>query len=460
MPSRAIAVTAALLAVAASLWSRSPAVHAGSELPASLTFEPVADTFVRETQPATSFGDEPVLEVDGEPRQRTFLKFDLQGLGGQEVVRARLRMSATDPSPKGGTVVWVPNRSWTEAMTWNTQPAMGESLGGFEEVLAGSTYTAQIYDGPFDADGRVALALRSGRANGASWSSSEGADPPQLILDLAPRIAAAGDIACDPDRAGFNDGAGTTTTCKQRATSRLLVNGDFAAVLALGDTQYEDGVLNDYAESYDPSWGRVLSITHPVVGNHEYHTDADGYFAYFGERAGTQEAPWYSFDLGAWHLIALDSNCDEIGGCGPGSPQMTWLANDLAASDATCTLAFTHHPRFSSGLHGNEPMLRDMWATMDLAGVDVFLSGHDHGYERFARQDSTGTGDSDGIRQFVVGTGGKGLRPFEEVKANSQVRNRSTFGVLRLVLLPDEYRWRFLRAAGGDLADAGATRCR
>jgi hypothetical protein len=192
---------------------------------------------------------------------------------------------------------------------------------------------------------------------------------------------------------------------------RLIAGIDPAAVLPLGDDQYDDGRLGKFRRSYDLGWGRQRWRSRPVLGNHEYEASsrAAGYFAYFGRRAGPPDRGWYSYDLGAWHLIALNSNCVLVR-CDPGSPQMTWLGRDLAAHASTCTLAYFHHPRFSSGPHGDDPellLLRPMWRVLYAAGVDVVLNGHDHLYERFAPMDPHGRADRPfGVRQFTVGTGG------------------------------------------------------
>ena len=182
---------------------------------------------------------------------------------------------------------------------------------------------------------------------------------------------------------------GTGSTCRQLATSNTLVRGHYASVLALGDTQYEDGAYEKFVASYDPSWGRVKSITKPAPGNHEYESPgATGYYRYFGRAAGDPRKGYYSFDVGRWHLIALNSNCSAVGGCGAGSPQEQWLRRDLAAHPAACTLAYWHHPRFSSGLHGSDSTYTAFWQALYDAGADVVLSGHDHDYERFARADA------------------------------------------------------------------------
>ena len=284
-----------------------------------------------------------------------------------------------------------------------------------------------------------------------------------------PTIAAAGDIACDPTSPDFNGGAGTDTACAMQRTSDLLVGTDLAAVLALGDEQYACGSQAEFAGSYDPTWGRMKSITHPVPGNQEYNTgsgcdqtgQAAGYFSYFGSAAGLLSEGWYSFDIGTWHIIALNSNCAQVGGCITGSSQERWLRNDLATHPATCTLAFWHHPRFSSGSNGNDKDLEDIWTDLYRAGVDVVLNGHDHGYERFAPQDPNQKLDpTHGIREFVVGTGGDDHGSFSgTLEPNSEVRNNDTFGVLKLALHPTGYDWSFVPVAGGTFTDTGSGTC-
>ena len=276
----------------------------------------------------------------------------------------------------------------------------------------------------------------------------------------SPVIAAAGDIACDPADGSFHAGRGTASACRQLATSNLLLRGRYTAVLTLGDNQYEDGSYGKYLVSYAPSWGRMKRVTHPAPGNHEYGTDrASGYFRYFGRAAGPPGRGYYSFDVGTWHLVSLDSNCSEVGGCEVGSPQERWLRSDLASHRAQCTLAYWHHPRFSSGRHGTDDAVDGLWRTLYANRADVVLVGHDHDYERFAPLDSAGVPDSArGIREFVVGTGGKSHYWFESRERGSQVRDATSFGVLALTLKPRGYDWRFLPAVGS-FADRGSGRC-
>jgi hypothetical protein len=261
----------------------------------------------------------------------------------------------------------------------------------------------------------------------------------------AATLVAAGDIAsCDSDG--------------DEATARLLdrVRGTIAA---LGDTVYENGTDAEFSRCYAPSWGRHRPRTRPAVGNHEYGVDgAAGYFRYFG-RVARPPRGYYSYDLGAWHVVVLNSNCRPAGGCAAGSPQERWLRADLAAHPAACTLAYAHHPRFSSGPHGSDETLVDLWRALYRAGVDVVLAGHDHHYERFRPLTPTGRPDRrHGIRQFVVGTGGRSLRPTLSPQPGSEVRSSRSYGVLVLRLRPERYSWRFL-AVGGRVRDAGSATC-
>jgi acid phosphatase type 7 len=290
-----------------------------------------------------------------------------------------------------------------------------------------------------------------------------------------PIIAAAGDIACDPLHKEFNGGNGTSVNCRQKYTSDLLVNGGYAAVLPLGDNQYYCGGYQAFMQSYDLSWGRVKDITHPVVGNHEYVKTADpigpstgcddananaaGYFNYFGAAAGDPGKGYYSYDIGDWHLIALNSNCGDVGDCSPTSPQGEWLLADLAAHSNMCTLAYWHIPFFSSGGRA-ENNSRDLWQILYDHKVDVVLNGHDHIYERFLPQRPDGTVSlARGMRQFTVGTGGANHTPLETIAANSEVRNADTYGILKLTLHATSYDWEFVPEPGKTFTDSGTGYC-
>jgi hypothetical protein len=264
----------------------------------------------------------------------------------------------------------------------------------------------------------------------------------------APVVLAAGDIAgCDLDG--------------DEATADLLDELD-GAVLTLGDNAYPDGTAENFADCYDPSWGRHRERTHPSAGNHEYDTpDASAYFAYFGERAGARGEGWYSFDLGAWHIVALNSNCDEVGGCDGSSPQAAWLRADLQAHPAACTLAYWHHSRWSSGdAHGSDDRTDSLWRILHDAGADLVLSGHDHAYERFVPMDADGAASTEGMTAFVVGTGGRRLYAFGQILPTSATRDNANLGVLRLTLRADRYEWEFVSVSTTTFSDAGSAGCR
>ncbi len=282
-------------------------------------------------------------------------------------------------------------------------------------------------------------------AVGVAAASSTG--PSGLVADVgAPTatLVGAGDIAaCDTD----ND----------EATAKLL-DGIAGEVFTLGDNAYEDGSSSEFARCYAPTWGRHMSRTHPAIGNHEYGTtDAAGYFAFFGAAAGVPGQGWYSYDVGAWHVIVLNSNCALVG-CGTGSAQDRWLRADVAATKAKCTLAYWHHPLFSSGPHGGEPAMRSLWQALMDAGADVVLSAHDHDYERFAPQDADGRASPEGVREFVVGTGGRSLYPVTPGGPNSEAALEGVYGVLRLTLGPAAYAWNF-STTDGRVLDQGRSDC-
>jgi acid phosphatase type 7 len=259
-------------------------------------------------------------------------------------------------------------------------------------------------------------------------------------------------------------GAGDISRCDNRgdtATARLVASIP-GTVFTAGDNAYKEGTLRQFRRCYDPTWGRFKARTKPTVGNHEYRTPgARGYFDYFGAAAGERGKGYYSYDRGAWHIVALNSMCAYVrGGCEPDSPMMTWLRRDLAANPARCTLAYFHKPLFSSGYSRGNPVVKPLWNVLYNHHADVIVSGHDHVYERFARQTPRGTKSERGIRQFVVGTGGAELGGFNYTERHSQVRNAKTYGVLKLRLAANSYGWRFVHVAGKTFTDSGSTRCR
>jgi acid phosphatase type 7 len=280
-----------------------------------------------------------------------------------------------------------------------------------------------------------------------------------LIVTLALGLGGCNTGGLSPgERAAVLVGAGDVADCAasgDEATAALL-DGIEGTVFTTGDNAYPDGTLQQYLECYDPTWGRHKARTRPVPGNHEYYTpNAAGYFAYFGAAVGSPGAAWYSYDLGEWHLIALDSELPVA----PGSAQEQWLRADLAAHPARCTLAYWHRPRFSSAQHGNDVRMESLWQALFDAGADVVLAGHDHVYERFAPQRPDGTADAArGIRQLTIGTGGRDLYVFRTPKPNSEVRYNQTHGVLKLTLERGGYAWDFIPVSG-TFRDTGRGEC-
>ena len=278
-----------------------------------------------------------------------------------------------------------------------------------------------------------------------------------VILAAPPLLANAG-------RGAVLLAAGDIASCQSsgdEATAKVL-DGLAGTVATLGDNAYQSGTAKEFVDCYDPTWGRHKARTRPSPGNHDYGTaDAAGYFDYFGAAAGDRGKGYYSYDLGTWHVIALNSNCAQVGGCEAGSAQEQWLRADLKAHPARCTLAYWHHPRFSSGTtHGSDPATQALWRALYDHGADVVLAGHEHNYERFAPQNPDGEADPErGIREFVVGTGGRSHYTIVDPIANSEIHNDDTYGVLKLTLRPKGYDWQFVPVEDARFTDSGSARC-
>jgi hypothetical protein len=264
-------------------------------------------------------------------------------------------------------------------------------------------------------------------------------------------------------------GAGDIASCKDpegaQATARLLEQIP-GTIFAAGDLAYERGTAGEFLKCYGTTWGEFKARTKPTPGNHEYaDPTASAYFQYWGAQAGPQGKGFYSYDLGSWHIVALNTNCNasDLGGCGKGSPQEEWLRKDLAEHPDSCVLAYGHHALFSSGVfksHAIHPELKELWRDLYADHAALVLAGHEHSYERFAPQDPDGHADPvNGIREIVVGTGGRSHDPLGFAIANSEVRNTNTYGVIKLTLTPGHYTWQFIPEAGKTFADSGAGVC-
>ncbi|MGB6823331.1 MAG: metallophosphoesterase [Candidatus Acidiferrales bacterium] len=293
----------------------------------------------------------------------------------------------------------------------------------------------------FAASARLASQTAVATSQAAQSSATESGDPVLL---------AAGDIA------NCKMIAGAEATAK-------IIKAIPGTVAALGDLALSDGTAEEFVDCYDKIWGAFKSRTRPAPGNHEFHS-AGGtpYFDYFGAAAGDPKRGYYSYDLGAWHIIALNGECKDVGGCQAGSSEEQWLRQDLQSHSAACTLAYWHEPRFSSGAaHGNDADFIAFWQDLYSARATVVLNGHDHDYERFAPQGPDGKADpARGIREFVVGTGGNHERTFAaSPDPNSEVRMTGMFGVLKLTLHAHSYDWEFIPEAGKSFQDSGSGNC-
>lgn len=286
---------------------------------------------------------------------------------------------------------------------------------------------------------------------------------PAILPASGPSVVSAEEVTWLDEPGEVFVGAGDIAYCNwdwQERTAALLDDIE-GTVFTLGDNSQNEGTHAQFRDCYDPSWGRHKWRTRPAIGNHDRLTpDGAGYFDYFGEAAGPWGRGYYSYDLGKWHIVVLDSNCDLVGGCHAGSVQERWLRDDLAANPARCTLAIWHHPLFNSGDVGNHPELRDLWLALAEAGAELVLSGHDHHYERFARQDGDGRFDPAGMRQFIVGTGGATFHSPGVRQANSEVYKTGSLGLLKLELKPSGYTWEFIATPGDSFTDSGWDACR
>lgn len=254
-----------------------------------------------------------------------------------------------------------------------------------------------------------------------------------------PVIVAAGDIACGDSLIKL------ASECKHVETAKLIEEIDPNLVLTLGDIQYPTATKSLLENYYHPTWGRFKNITRPTIGNHELaDSKATDYFNYFGELAGEFGLGYYSFDMGKWHLISLNSNTLT-------QAQLKWLQEDLQSHQSRCTLAYYHHPRFSSGMHGSDIRIDPLWQILQKNSVDLVLNGHDHTYERFAK--------IDGMRQFIVGTGGRNLYGYKTIHPSSEIRQNESFGVLKLTLKAESFDWEFVPIKGSSFTDSGSESC-
>lgn len=431
-----------------------------------VTRSAIADAFVDATTPSVAYGTTSQIVVDASPLREVYLQFDLSEQA-DTVIDARLRLHVADlanaGSVNGGTVAAV-SGPWDEAtVTYDTRPTSWGPAAGEIGAVTANTWVEVAVPSAVVVGGVLTLGIQTTSTDGAYYDSHESGDlAPQLIVTTGkPRaaldgttIAAVGDMACAP-------GSTTTATaCRQVQVSDAILADPSATLLqTLGDLQYENGALSSFQTSYEASYGRLKPITKPLPGNHEYNTPgATGYYSYFGAAAGDPSTGYYSYDIGStWHVVVLNSNCGFVS-CAAGSVQEQWLRADLAASDRPCTIAAWHHPRFTSAAsHSDEVATAPFWDALQADGADLVLNGHTHQYERFEPQLPDGTPSPLGIREIIVGTGGRSVHEFAAAHPNSVARLK-VFGYLRLVLGTSKYSWELVDETGA-VRDRGTADC-
>ncbi|OKI74106.1 CBM96 family carbohydrate-binding protein [Micromonospora sp. CB01531] len=448
-----LATAVATMAALTTVTTGAVVTVAGPAMAATATFTSVADTYVDNSATSTNYGTRTQLGIDNSPIKRMFLRFSVNGLTAP-VSSARLRIHTDDvagaESPSGGTFKAMTNTTWSETgVTWNNQPAIdGVTLGSLGSVARNTWYEVDVTR-LVTGNGTVSIGVTSSNSDGADYDSREsGATAPQLVVTTGtsssdPVLVGAGDIA--------DSGSGDT------ATAALLDNIS-GTVFTTGDNVYTNGTAAEFNTYYEPTWGRHKARTRPTPGNHDYNTGgATGYYGYFGTNAGPSGRGYYSYDVGNWHVVSLNSNVSMSAG----SAQEQWLRTDLAASTKPCTLAYWHHPLFTSGAnHGPSTSTRPLYQALYDHNADVVVWGHNHQYERFAPQNpSGGLDNARGIRAFVAGMGGAGHYGFGTIQPNSETRNSDTYGVLKFTLHTNSYDWEFVPEAGKSYADRGTNNC-
>ena len=447
------AATATTIPASATSTSNAPA-GGGSTL-----FLPEADTRVRQSEPTTNFGDGTTLRADGASDSgiESFIRFTVTDTSGP-IQSAKLRLYVTDNGTQDGPAVYLTSNSWDEnSITWENRPAPTSSAADNKDRLGTNNWVEYDVTSLVTGSGTFSFVLIADSSDGVVFYSREGVQPPQLVLNdngSSASTAVATVIPTRPSDDVVLVGAGDISECESDGdefTAQLL-DAIPGTVFTTGDNAYEEGTIDEFNNCYGPTWGRHKDRTKPVPGNHEYLTsEASGYFEYFNNVPS-----YYAYDLGSWRIYALNSEID----ISENSPQMSWLKEDLAANPAQCVLAYWHQPRWSSGTHhGSDEDYQSLWQILYEAGVELVLNGHEHHYERFAEMNANGEAVSPGLREIVVGTGGRDLYEFGSPLPASEVRNDSTFGVLKVTLRADRYDWEFIPIAGSNFTDSGSTIC-
>ncbi len=465
----------------------------------TLTLLPIADAHVNAAYPTTNYGTAAELREDGSPVKRGYLRFNVTGLSGA-VSKATLRLYANSSLSTGITAHRVADNTWGETtINYSNAPALGTALATTGAISQGTWVSIDVTS-YVTGNGAYSFGLTNGSATALSLASREATNKPQLVITTgsgtlptatkpAPTATSVGPTATKAPPTATKVPPTVTpvppTATKVPATSTPPPSGSDPIVLATGDSrtgcnsgatatanllsQYpsstlllfngdatDTGALSQFTDCFNTTFGKYKSQIRPVPGNHEYGTSgASGYFTYYGAQAKPQGQSYYSFNTGAWHIVALNTEIDVSAT----SAQLTWLKNDLAANRTQCTLAYWHEPRWSSGNHGNNTFVSALWQVLYDNNVDLIFNGHDHDYERFAPQNPAGAADNArGMRQFVIGTAGAPPYSFSSTQANSQVRMSGQYGAVQFTLHPSSYDWKWVGATGS-FTDTGSTAC-
>jgi acid phosphatase type 7 len=509
----------------------------------NIVFTPVADSFVRESNPESNYGSSKTLYVDNYPVTHSYLRFEVNGLTNQDVQSVKFRIYANSSNRTGFTVSAVLDNNWEEnEITYNNAPEIGPEIGISRAIKSGRWVIVDVTNA-IQSDGIYTLEITTSSSRNTNLSSREaGNKAPQLVFSSNIPPTLVGEVPTetplpeipsetpvleipsdtptesfpsstpDPGTAVPSDvptklpapttemtmtntptvfiantatsnptntptvfalptdtptsngdpvlvGAGDISSCSgsgDEATAKLI-DGIAGVVFTAGDNAYESGSTSEYTNCYNPTWGRFKDRTNPSPGNHEYNTSgATGYYGYFGAAAGDPSKGYYSYNLGSWHIVVLNSEISTA----TGSAQEKWLRQDLIDNQTTCTLAYWHEPRFSSGsTHGSSSAVQPLWQALYDYHADVIVNGHEHNYERFAPQSPSGAADVNGLMEFVAGMGGRSHYGFGSILANSLARNGDTYGVLKFTLHSTSYDWQFVPEAGKTYADSGTASC-
>lgn len=437
------------------------------------SFTARADARVNESTPASNYGASYLETHNGGVGKRgeTYLKFDVTGVSGT-VTGAKVRLYATG-STVDGPAIWRSPNTWSEGgITWGNKPQRLDGIADDKGSISANGWVEFDVSSLVNGNGTYSFNLAQSSADGVSFYQREySTNRPQLVLTTGGTTTPPPDPTTPPPPSGTGavmvgagdiaaSGLGTAPDRTAQLVEEVVQQNPDAAVFTLGDNAYPDGTASDFLNKYHPTWGRFKSRTHPTPGNHEYHqAGAKPYFDYFGANARPANNGNYSYELGSWHIVALNTgNCGYVtSDCAAGSPMIRWLEADLAANNKPNVLAYFHHPLFSSEVtYGDsQTFVKPVWDALDNEGTDIILNGHAHNYERFAPQNLNHQADPNGIREFIVGSGGTGLRGFGATSANSQFRDSTHHGVLKLTLRDDGYDWQFL-AVGGSVPDSGS----